>query len=242
MAWLALGVSSLLTASAALGADPQPSDPASRRTRLVGRAYLDRNRDVVGATVVVRPVGDPSRIHLTTSDGSGAFSIADLPDGVYTVRIERPGLSTIVKEDVTVRSPFRAVVEVRMQRDPAGQGAAEPAAAVQDRPVRVTGRVVDRDGAPITETRISLVDRWRGAEPAMGETDAAGAFLFDGVPAGRWAIEIAGVAHLPIHTALDLSTDTALEVSLVRQPPDYRPSPQDLMPLERPVAPESLRF
>jgi hypothetical protein len=45
-----------------------------------------------------------------------------------------------------------------------------------------------------------------------------------------------------VRATLDLVADTTLDVTLVEQPPGYRPSPADLMPLERPIAPESLRF
>ena len=219
---------------------------ALRRTRLVGKAFLGRNRDVVGATVVTRPEFDPSRVYLTSSDNGGAFWVGQLPDGAYTIRLLRPGLLPVVKEHVSLRFPFRAVVEVRMEPDPAGPGGSVDEGAPDGAPtgtaVRVLGAVRERGGAAVAETRIRLLDPTGDADPVMAETDEGGSFRFEGVPSGRWSVEVLGVGYVPIRATVDLVTDTALDVGLVKQPTGYRPSPLDLMPLEHPIAPASLRF
>jgi hypothetical protein len=241
----------VLTAPPSLRAEAPPAaaaaeDDPSRRSRLAGKAYFARNRDVVGATVVVRSAGDPSRVWLTSTDEGGEFRIEDLPDGSYDVRITRPGLRPAVKDAVRLRFPFRAVIELRMETDPAGHGtlaepvSGRPAAAASA--VDVEGVVHEREGGPVAEARVRLVDRTGRAEPGMGETGASGSFLFDELATGRWSLEVLSVGHVPIRAALELTEDTRIEIALVRQPPGYRPSPQDLMPLERPIPPPSLRF
>ncbi len=47
-----------------------------------------------------------------------------------------------------------------------------------------------------------------------------------------------GVGFLPILAEIDLFADTELRVWLVNRPPDYKPTPLELMPPERVVAPE----
>lgn len=231
-------------------AAPEPADGTAspHRSRLVGRAYLDRHRDVIGATVLAQEPSDPSRLYLTSSDAGGQFWIGDLPDGEYTVRFLRSGLLPVAKESVSLRYPFRAVVEVRMLPDPAGHGgfSGQFAPSKERGPdadrVLLSGAVRERGGTPVPQARIRFLDRSGGADPLMAETDEAGTFRFESVPAGTWSLEIAGVGYVPIRTTLDIVADTSFDVGLVKQPPAYVPSPFELMPLERPVEPPSLRF
>ena len=87
-------------------------------SRLQGRARESRTRDVVGAMVLVQRTADPSKYYLTTSGGDGAFFVDRLPDGDYTVRLNREGYASEVKTGVQLKFPFRAVVEVTMEPGP----------------------------------------------------------------------------------------------------------------------------
>ena len=89
--------------------------PEVKLTRLQGRARESRTQDVVGAMVVVQRAADPSVFYLTTSGADGAFLIDKLPDGDYTVRLNREGYNSEVKTGIQLKYPFRAVVEVTME-------------------------------------------------------------------------------------------------------------------------------
>ena len=69
---------------------------------------------------------------------------------------------------------------------------------------------------------------------------AEGRFEATGLDPGPWQIEVAGVGFLPIVTTLELNRSSQLELKLIRQPPDYEPSPLELMTLEQPVTPAGL--
>ena len=75
-------------------------------------------------------------------------------------------------------------------------------------------------------------------DPLMLRTPEDGAFVFDGLPSGEWRVEIVGIGYLPVNQRLMLNGDSAIAVQLVKQPPDYVPSPLELMPPEAPIAPE----
>jgi len=227
--------------------EPQPTEPTpearpvQRTSRLQGRAYVDRRRNVVGATVLVRPMDDATRLHLTSTDGKGVFRIEGLADGLYRVRVERPGIQTVTKDEVSVRFPFRAVVELAMQpveqnaTRPAGGGGGGPETA--GGPVTVFGIVRGDDRAPLNEARLRFVDADGSTDPRTLQTGPDGTFELEQLQAGEWQLIVSGVGMLPIRTRFDLLQATRIEVALVRQPPGYEPSPLELMPPEEPVPP-----
>jgi len=49
------------------------------------------------------------------ADESGAFHVDGLPEATYTVEFRRDGLETVRKQGVTLRFPFRGIVEVVMK-------------------------------------------------------------------------------------------------------------------------------
>ncbi len=225
-------------------ASPAPA-PSNHVSRLQGMVYLARNRPVVGGVVVVRPKDDASRVWLTSTDEKGVLRIEALHDGSYDVRLEREGLEPVLKSDVPLRFPFRAVVELAMKPLAQAGGAEPPAAAELDavtpRPIRFAGVVQDVARDPIAEARVRIVDTTGRTDPRVATTGSDGAFRFDDLPAGAWAIQVRAVGRLAIHTRLDLGQDTSLEAILVQQPATYVPSPLELMPPEEPIVPEAFR-
>jgi hypothetical protein len=241
---LALAAICLALATSAPAQDNAEAAPAKKSplSRIQGRTYFDRNRDVTGATVLVRPQDDPSRLFLTASDGKGNFRVDDLPNGQYLVVVEREGLAPVVKTDVELRFPFRAVVELPMQRRGGADDAeAETAAAKASTPVGLTGTVVERDGGPVADVTLRFVRADGTADPRRVRTDGEGLFELTELPGGLWRVEVLGVGFLPLRTRLDLDADAELHVALVEQPVSYEPSPLDLMPPEQPLVPEVFR-
>lgn len=217
----------------------------SRGSRLQGRAFVDRRTDVIGASVTVRPVVDDGRYWITATDGKGVFRIDDLPDGSYVVQITRHGMLPIVKDDVTVRFPFRAVVELPMQPLQASAAAVRPASGsaggrAAEATLSVVGLVRDPDRAPLNEARLRFVRGEGGVDPRTVESESDGTFRITDLPGGTWALELTAVGMLAIRTELRLGSDTTVEATMMRQPTGYEATPLELMPAEEPIAPASL--
>jgi hypothetical protein len=218
-------------------AAPSPADPA-RTTRLQGRLYLDRRTPVTGATAVVTPVVDAPRVYLAASDGQGIFRVEGLTDGDYGLRVERDGLDPVVKTDVAVKFPFRAVIELPMRRSEEARPPAHAAAPFDGSTrVRLDGLVLGPGGLPLEDVRVRLVRPDGAVDPRLAETAADGRFTLEDLAAGPWAITLDGVGMLKLRTTLDLVETTALEAALAPQPADYLPSPLELMPVEEPLPP-----
>ena len=206
-------------------------------SKLQGRARESRTRDVVGAMVLVQRPSDPSVIYLTTSGGDGKFSVDRLPDGDYTVRLNREGYTSEVKTGIQLKYPFRAVVEVTMEPGQADLGAAgDPASGKAE--IDLAGLVRAEDGTGLGEISVRIVRQDGSVDPLTLRTPEDGAFRFDGLPPGEWRVEIVGIGYLPVNQRLMLNGDSAIAVQLVKQPADYVPSPLELMPPEAPIAPE----
>lgn len=226
------------------GVDPDVAKPAIKQgSRLQGRVHLSRTRMVVGATVLVQQQDDASRIFVTSSDEKGRFRVEDLPDGKYKVAIDREGLAPIVKENIALRFPFRAVIEMPMtQQDGPAAAGGQPsqAAAADKKKILVHGRVVERGGEPIPEVAVRFIRTDGMADPYPVRTANDGSFELTDVLAGHWRLEARGAGYLPIRIGLDLDEDAMVDVALVQQPAEYDPSPLELMPPEEPIAPADL--
>lgn len=223
---------------------PNPSTPAQdaeRVSRLQGTASLGRNRPVVGATVLVHAQESRERLYLTSTDETGTFRVDDLRDGPYRVSAEREGLAPVHKDEISVKFPFRAVVELAMSatemvRSPAAPRSSDPGGGPGS--VELSGTIVERGAGPVGEFRVRVVRPDGAEDPRISRSLPDGSFGFEGLSAGPWRVEIGGVGFLAQRILLDLREDTELVVIAVRQPADYRPTPLELMPTERPIPPE----
>ncbi len=206
-------------------------------SRLQGRTRESRTRDVVGAMVLVQRTADPSKFYLTTSGGDGAFFVDGLPDGDYTVRLNREGYASEVKTGVQLKFPFRAVVEVTMEPgQPDLSAAGDPVTGASA--IDLHGSVIAAGGNGLGEVSVRIVRQDGSVDPLIVRTPKDGTFRFDAVPAGEWRLEIVGIGYLPVNQRLMFNSDSAVTVQLIRQPPDYVPSPLELMPPEVPIVPE----
>ncbi|HXV76224.1 MAG TPA: carboxypeptidase-like regulatory domain-containing protein [Candidatus Polarisedimenticolaceae bacterium] len=228
--------------------DPPAPAPASGETalarvsRLQGSAFLDRNRDVVGAAVIVHRMGDVSKVYLTSTDEFGRFKIEGLPDGEYRVRVERHGVAPVAKNDVSVKFPFRAVVELDMEALERGPIVPRTTGYTPQTSgtVTVRGTIRGTGGQPMGEAHVRLVRTDAAFDPQTATTDADGEFSLAEVPVGEWVATVYGVGHLPIRTTVVVDHDAEVEIGLVRQPASYKPSPLELMPVEEPIRPPGL--
>jgi len=242
--WAAGILGAGLLLSAPVGGPRAQSAPeagaVTKLSRLQGSAFLGRNRQVVGATVLVTPADKRSRLFVTSSDSKGRFRVDDLPDGDYRVEVRREGLQTVVKEGVGLRFPTRAVIEVTMHpSDRSSVAAVAPSGEEVGKAsrVHVRGEIVEREGQPMPDVVLRWVRVDGGADPVVVRSGEGGAFDLPPLPAGAWRLQTRVVGFLPIWANLELREDTTVSVAMVHQPAGYLPSPLELMPPEQPVAP-----
>src|SRR5262245_15217181 len=81
------------------------------------------------------------------------------------------------------------------------------------------GRVVDRDGAAVSQVHVQLVELGRSAT-----TDRAGEFVLTHLPHGQQTVLVRRPGYAPIVRHIDLDTVTALNFAL-------EPAPFELEPL-----------
>jgi hypothetical protein len=231
----ALGLGALLAAGdpQAPPAPPAPPAPAPAAGQVRGTISYGRHTPAVGAIVLVRPESAPSPVHLATTGNNGTFAFDGLPDGAYRAEVRREGYVPVVKAGISVRAPFRAVVEVLLVRGETPGEEAKPA----DGSASVSGKIRVAGRAPLAEARVRLT-RADGADDARTLlTDAGGAFSVPQLKAGRWRLDVQGAGLLPLRADLDLAGDVAIEAQLAAQPADYRPLAQDLIVPEEVIPP-----
>lgn len=226
-------------------AEPEdaPAQP-TRLSRLQGGAWLGRNRPVIGATVLVERDNDASRLFVTASDARGQFRVDDLPDGDYRVEVRRDGLEPVVKEQVSLKFPFRSIIELTMQpsdQEPDDTRPGPAAGGNGAERVTVRGKVVARGGEPMPGVLLRFVRLDGLVDPRRVRADTTGTFLLADLPVGEWRLEARVVGYLAIWGTLEFTRELDLHLTMVAQPPGYDPSPLELMPPERPIPPEALR-
>jgi hypothetical protein len=222
-----------------MGQDP-PGEAAERVSQLRGRAYLGRNAPVVGATVLVQSEDRSSALFLTSSDEDGVFRVDGLADGSYRVQVEREGLQPETKEGVSLKFPFRAVVELQMSPlavPPAGGRDLVPDATGDGEPLSLRGRVLESGAGPLGDVQLRFVRLDGREDPQTFRSARDGTFELQPAGAGLWRVEVSGVGYLSQRMALPLHGSAFLTLILVRQPADYDPTPLELMPPEQPIPP-----
>ncbi len=212
-----------------------PALPGNEGTSLKGSARLGRNRPVVGASVRISPENDRSRYLLTSTDGRGLLETMDLPDGDYQVRVTKDGLAPVTKSAVTVRFPFRPVVEVEMA--PGSSMEAVPAAVYSEDPLELTGRILTRNGDPVPDATVRLTRMDGAGDPVRIRSGEDGALAGSGLAPGSWEFEVRGVGFLSIRSILDLDGPVRVVALLIPQPAGYLAPALDLLPEEQPVPP-----
>ena len=219
----------------------ESAKPGSGKSKLQGRAFVDRNQRVMGCSIQVRADNDPSRLFLTSADKAGTFSVAMLPDGDYSFVVRRDGFEPVVKERVSLRFPFRAVVDVKMQP---GQDTPRPFAVGEPsgETAHITGRVLGLDNQPLRDIRVRFVHPEGAHDPIQFQTGGKGTFAIDALPVGAWRIDTQGVGYIALRDELRIDGDLELALVLVPQPADYEMSPLELAPSETIAMPASLQL
>lgn len=159
---------------------------ATLRPRVWGRVVSPWADQYLRAARLPRPVPDAvvtlsgpvTRSTTTSANGDFAFVARDLPDGVYTVAVDLPAART------DVVAP--AVPSVTLDH-----AAACASLRIEVRSTaRLTGRVVDRGGRPVSGVPVQVFplpfDWWAARRNDVAFTDSDGNFVLDGLSPGRY--------------------------------------------------------
>lgn len=203
-----------------------------------GTVSYGRHEPAPGAVVFVRPEGAAGPLRMATTGQDGTFAFDAVPGGRYDVVASREGYVTVDVPGIVVRPPYRAIVEVTLRPGtrPAAAGGT-PAHPAPEGTASLHGTVRLSGGSPVDEARVLLVRPDGAADPQVALTAADGAFAFEGIPAGRWRLQILGAGLLPLRTMIDLSGTVSAEAWLAPQPANYKPLPQDLLVPEDAIPP-----
>jgi hypothetical protein len=236
LGWLGVLLTTVLAAGETVAPPtivPPPVATAPPSGQIRGTISYGRHEPAAGVVVVVRPESTPSPVHAATTGTNGTFAFDGLPDGTYRADVRREGYRRAVKTGLHVKAPFRAIVEVLLERGtspaeapPASEGSASLAGTI-----RLSG------GSPVAEAHVRLTRPDGAADSKVALTDAAGKFAWTELPAGRWHFDVQAAGLLPLHADLDLSADVSFEAQLAPQPANYRPLAQDLLVPEEVIPP-----
>ena len=224
---------------------------------------LSRRERVTGAVVVLVRETDPSRLVVTATNRDGVFVVEGIPEGRYRILVTREGLRPAVVQSVEVRGPFRAEADIIVQKGegpapvvdlsppPPMTGATSSTGArvfVADGMIPGAGEAVVRlraygpGGAPQEGARFQMRRTGGGADPLTGETGKDGELELPRPPPGEYSlkIECAGQLTLRVDRLVIADAPLAIEAFMVARPPDYRGTPADLLPEEKPLPPPEI--
>lgn len=160
--------------------------PIAARPNTVGGTVLGQQgagapTAVSGASVRLTSAADPSSVRTTTSGTDGAFSIANVPDGTYTLAVSATGY-VATSRSVQVSGGQVLSVEVVLY--------------VEVRQVVVT--VTSVQGYDLTGALVQLAPSGTGSQlplapqPVVRGTGSTYTTTFNQVPAGRWQATVSG--------------------------------------------------
>lgn len=159
----------------------------------IGGVVREGSRPIAGATVALSD-GALSMTQTTTTDAHGRFELRDLPDADYVVW---------AWHEATASALLAASPDVEL--------ALEPATVVE-------GRVVDRVGGAGVAARVVLIAAGDQGAARSGIADAEGNFRIEGVPWGRWRVQLDAPGYLA-RTAYEVSAAEdreSVELEVVR--------------------------
>ncbi|RMH44305.1 MAG: carboxypeptidase regulatory-like domain-containing protein [Deltaproteobacteria bacterium] len=183
---------------ATVAAVPAPGEPlvvlAARRVAIAGVAV---GAGAASEVVAVDAVGGE---RVARPDATGAFVLADLPEGSYTVWA-RDG-----------QRVARAVVVDRF-----GPGPHEPVRLAFEPGAIVRGRVVDAATGRGVAARVRVVAGEGDEPPRLATADADGQFAVGPVPYGEWIVEAHAPGYVqPERLAVDSRRAPPLTIALAR--------------------------
>jgi protocatechuate 3,4-dioxygenase beta subunit len=134
--------------------------------------------------VLVRVTAGPSTGHSTTTDNDGNYSLADLPEGTYTLTFSRNGYTSRTVTSIEVNAGETTTSDVEL-------------AAVSTGGI-VTGTVTS-SGSGISGVRVSLYQA--GALVSSTNTDSQGQYSLTGVATGTYQARFEKAGYITVDMA-----------------------------------------
>jgi hypothetical protein len=190
----------------------------------VSLVWYDPDPPAIAGTPV--KIKKAPRVREATVGEDGTYRLCGLPEkyeGKLQAQRKDGGTTaevSVEQEDglLALRSMSVAPLAVASTTDSTGK----PAARVQKGSARVVGRVINKQGAPLANARVTL-----NGTDASTVTRSGGDFVLDSLPAGTQAITVRHLGYAPTEQTVELSSRTPARVTVQMGP--YVP---ELTPVE----------
>lgn len=197
---LALGVAALIPVVIATAQGQSPTDAAGGR--IAGHVVTAYAALVVDATVTLTRVNDQTvsfQTRTTRSDGSGAFSFAQLPEGQYRIAASKPGYTSRQVPDPDAE---RAITfDPGPAVDLATDGQAFDVQVVLHRTASIAGRIIRPDGSAAPDVQVQAAARSGKGRLSLFEARTIsqwdGRYEIGGLPPGEYLV---GALNVPMPT------------------------------------------
>ena len=203
-------VLALLSVSAAAAQVQSPSDVGSGR--IAGHVITAYAQAVADATVTLTRVteqGPGLRIVTTKTDGSGAFSFFQVPEGRYQVTASKPGFTSRQPPTVVALGP--PAFETGSTIDLAADAQALDVQVVMHRTASIAGRVIRPDGSAAPDVQVQLAIGSSRTRVILFEARATsqfdGRYEITGLPPGEYLVGAMNVS-MPTRRSFDAATTT----------------------------------
>jgi hypothetical protein len=138
---------------------------ASAQTSTISGTVKDASGGVLpGVTVEASSPALIEKTRSTVTSGSGAYTISALRPGIYTVKFELPGFSTVIREGVELTSDFTATINIDLK------------VGTLEETLTVTGESPIVDTSNITQ-RVVMTAEVRDALPTGRNIQAVGIMI-----------------------------------------------------------------
>jgi uncharacterized GH25 family protein len=160
----------------------------------------------------------PASVVVSRTDSVGRFAFDDLPEGDWVFRTQGVAGEIIGETRVPVfdNAVSAVTIEIVGTSRPTRRGGARRGDKMEQRlPGSVRGRVVRADSGEAVEDAMITVVRGAGPAPDMAPvTDAAGRFVFNGLPPGDWVLRALSLTGEIGEAAVRVSSNSAAEVTI----------------------------
>ena len=221
-------------------------DPIAGKGQLRGSVSGPDEEPLIGVSIVLVPTQNNHVLYATSTDEGGKYGFNGLLTDVYQVYAEGQGFASVVKKRISVKPPFRAIIDFEMQ--PIGPGEAtvmpgsdaDPGAVEPGTVGQVEGVFVDGKGEPVLEGSVVFRRLDDADDVFYAQTDEQGHFSQSNLPAGVYDITTKSPGLIPLHLFANALTPTDvfhLRLVAPTYPLSFRGWIADLLPTEIPVPP-----
>jgi hypothetical protein len=212
-------VLALLSVSTAAAQVRSPSEVGNGR--IAGHVITAYAQVVADATVTLTRVteqGPGFRIVTTRTDGSGAFSFAQLPEGRYQVTASKPGFTS--RQPPTAPASGPPTFETGSTIDLAAGAQELDVQVIMHRTASIAGRIIRPDGSAAPDVQVQLAVGSGRTRSILFEARATsqfdGRYEITGLPPGEYLVGAMNVA-MPTRRGFDAATATQAERESARR-------------------------